>query len=151
MIVPGWIPLLVVANVTCIVLCCISGPTAPQASPPPPPHAHLYWWLLRPHQTFFHFYRTSSASDGLQLRWSCAFLVKALKKRKKKQCRAVKNKTTTNLLLLSCNKSSTSYSLIPVITDSVKQFFGLFHLLYFSVTNKKIFESTFKKLNVASV
>ena len=32
----------------------------------------------------------------------------------------------------------TIHSLIPVVTDSVKQFFGLFHLLYFSVTNKKI-------------
>lgn len=41
MIVPGWIPLLVVANVTCIVLCCISGPTAPQASPPPAPRSSL--------------------------------------------------------------------------------------------------------------
>ena len=106
MIVPGWIPLLVVANLTCIVLCCISGPTASQASPPPPPpHAHLYWWLLRPHQTFFHFYCTSSASDGLQLRWSWAFLLKALKtKERENNAEQPKNKITTNLLLLSCNR-----------------------------------------------
>ena len=34
MTVPGWIPLLVVANVTCIVLCCISGPDGHASTSP---------------------------------------------------------------------------------------------------------------------
>ena len=34
MTVPGWIPLLVVANVTCIVLCCISGPDSHASTSP---------------------------------------------------------------------------------------------------------------------
>ena len=103
MTVPGWIPLLVVANVTCIVLCCISGPDGHASTSPMLISIDDLNDLIRP---FF----ISTVPLQPLMAYNCAEVVhfwsKHWKKRKKKQCRAVKNKTTTNLLLLSCNKSA---------------------------------------------
>lgn len=99
MIVPGWIPLLVVANVTCIVLCCISGPTAPQASPTPPRPTLIsiddFYDLIRP---FF----ISTVPLQPLMAYNCAEVVHFWSKHWKKERRNNAEQSKTKLLQIYC-------------------------------------------------
>ena len=88
---------------------------------------------------------TSSASVCLQWRWSCAFLDKALEKktlglRLKLLFRVndiIIHWVYNNNYFTTTMVQQSMYSLIQIITDSVKQFFGLLNLLHFPETKKR--------------
>ena len=146
--VPGWMPLLLVVKVTCIVLCCSKGSDSLTGT------SHMlisiddFKDLKRP---FF----ISTVPLQPLMAYNCAEVVhfwsKHWKKRKKKQCRAVKNKTTTNLLLLSCNKSAQATHLSRsslILSNSFLVSFTFFTSLW---QTKKYLNQLLKNLIKASV
>ena len=95
MIVPGWIPLLVVANVTCIVLCCISGPDGHASTSPMLISIDDLNDLIRP---FF----ISTVPLQPLMAYNCAEVVHFWSKHWKKERRNNAEQSKTKLLQIYC-------------------------------------------------
>ena len=95
MTVPGWIPLLVVANVTCIVLCCISGPDGHASTSPMLISIDDLNDLIRP---FF----ISTVPLQPLMAYNCAEVVHFWSKHWKKERRNNAEQSKTKLLQIYC-------------------------------------------------